>query len=89
MSLLNDLKSKQKKKSLDDVAYARALQDCPPVSAALLAYLDKMFARKYIEPNNPNMSQELIFQAGIDKIKNHLRTQNDRQEKEIRDNRTA
>lgn len=88
-SLLEDLRSK-KMTTVDAQAeaYNKALLDCPPVSAALIVYLNRMFARRYIKPNDPTMQQELVFQAGIDKVVQHLGNQNDRQEKEIRDSRT-
>ena len=88
-SLLQDLRSKNRE-TTDNAAEAfnKALRECPPVSAALLMYLEKMFARKQIKPNDPTMQQELVFQAGIDKVVMHLRSQNDRQENEIREART-
>lgn len=87
-SLLQDLRSKNRD-STDTVAEAfnKALRECPPVSAALLMYLEKMFARKQINPTNPSMQQELVYQAGIDKVVMHLRSQNDRQEREVRETR--
>lgn len=89
MSLLNDLRSKSNPIK-DEVteAYNRTLRECPPVSAALIAYLEKMFARRYIKPNEPMMQQELVYQAGVDKVIQHLRSQNERQEKEIKNPRT-
>jgi hypothetical protein len=87
VSLLDDLRSKTNTVG-DTEAYKKALGDCPPVSAGLLAYLDKMFSRRSIKPNEPTMQQELVFQAGVDKVLQHLRGQNERQEQDIRSQRT-
>lgn len=89
MSLLNDLRSKNEiiNKVIQDTKisdYNKMLLTCPPISERLLQYLEKMFSRRYIKPNDPCMQQELVFQAGIDKVIQHLRSQNERQEKEIK-----
>ena len=89
MSLLDDLKSKHLTKDKDSLSnYNKAIRECPPVPKALLEYLDRMFSRKMIRPTSPTMEQELVYQAGIDNIIQHLRSQNDRQEQEIRQSRT-
>lgn len=88
-SLLEDFRSKNKQKadaSLDE--YNAACRTCPPVSQLLLDHLDMMFSRKDVHHTDPTMSQQLIIQAGIDKVIKHLRRQNDRQEKEAREART-
>lgn len=77
MSSLDDLRSKHLKD------YNTAILKCPPVSKQLLDYLEKMFSKKAIKPTSPTMEQELVYQAGIDQIINHLRNQNARQEDEI------
>ena len=88
-SSLKDLKSRIRDKPDEAIeAYQRALNECPPVSSALLAYLDKMFARRKIKPNDPTMQQELVFQAGIDNVVMHLRSQNERQERNVKQIRT-
>ncbi len=89
-SLLNDLRSAQKieirDKGLED--YVRVIQECPPVSNIMLEHLDKMFSRKSIKPTSPTMEQELVYQAGIDKVLAYLRSANERQEKEQQEIRT-
>ncbi len=88
-SLLEGLRSRNKAApDLHLDAYQKALRECPPVSAALLAYLDNMFARKPIPPTSPSLQQELVFQAGIDKVLMHLRSRNEQQERNIRETRT-
>ena len=82
-SLLDDLKSRQPiKTTLAD--YQKSLSECPPVSKALIEYLERMFSRKVINPTSASMQQELVFQAGIDSVLLHLRNRNDRQEELIR-----
>ena len=82
MNSLKDLRSAQ------IVDYEKAVRSCPPVSKALLAHLEKMFSRKMIKPTEPTMQQELVYQAGIDKVIEYLRKQNDRQEREVASTRT-
>jgi len=82
MSSLKDFRSPQ------TVDYEKALRDCPGVSKQLIAYLERMFSRKSIKPTEPTMQQELVYQAGIDKVLEHLRSQNERQEQEIKIGRT-
>ena len=82
MSSLKDLRSAQ------TADYNKALSQCPPVSKQLLAYLDKMFTRRLIKPTEPTMQQELVYQAGVDKVIEHLRSNNERQEKEVASTRT-
>jgi hypothetical protein len=88
MSLLNDLRSRNSTPDEVTDAYDKAVRECPPVSASLIAYLEKMFSLKYIKPNVPTMQQQLVFQAGQDRIIKHLRSQNERQEQEVRSIRT-
>ena len=89
MSLLSDLRSKTKQTAEANTKdYQKALRECPPVSASLVAYLEKMFSRRQIKPNDPTMQQELVFQAGVDKVIMHLRSQNDMQEQRVREERT-
>jgi len=88
-SLLNDLRSHQitaSAKATED--YLSAIQECPPVSNAMIEHLKKMYTRKIIKPTSSTMSQELIYQAGIDKIITYLENANTRQEKEQQDIRT-
>lgn len=66
-------------------SYIEATQQCPPVSKALIAHLDKMFSAKSIPPTSPSMQQELVFQAGIEKVKDYLKDQNARQERDIKE----
>ncbi len=88
-SLLDDFKSKQAIKQLEqDKAYDVAVRECPPVSRQLLAHLDKMFHRRQIPPTSPSLANELIFQAGINQIKDYLRMQNSRQEEDFINTRT-
>lgn len=86
MSLLEDLRSRQK--SDKTLMYQQVVDECPPISKALLVYLEKLFARKTIHHLEPMMQQALVFQAGIDKVINHLRSRNEAQEKEIKSTRT-
>ena len=88
-SLLEDFKSKMKPEGNAELdQYNKDIRTCPPVSASLLAYLDMMFFPKDISPTSISMSQELIIQHGIDKVITHLRRQNERQEEDIRQDRT-
>lgn len=69
--------------------YTDAIHSCPPVSKALIAHLDRMFSRKTVLPTSPSMQQELVFQAGIEKIKDYLKEQNARQERETSELQTT
>jgi len=82
MSSLKDFRSTQ------IVDYQKAVQSCPPVSKLLLEHIKKMFSRRSIKPTEITMQQELVYQAGIDKVIEYLRGQNERQEKAITETRT-
>lgn len=65
-------------------SYEQVVHNAPAVSALLIKYLDTVFAPPEIKPSIPNMSEHLIFQHGIDTVKNHLRRLNDAQEADAR-----
>ncbi len=80
-SLLDDFKLSR------STEYRKLEQECPPISQQLLGHLDKMFARKTILPTSPTIGNELIYQAGVEKVLDYLRRQNGRQEDRIRADR--
>lgn len=84
-SLLDDLRLQQHTKAKQLVDYEKTISECPPVSKALIQYIERMFSRKLILPTSPSMQQELVYQAGIDKVIAHLRSQNDKQERTLRE----
>ncbi len=59
----------------------KMIEGAPPVSVMLLDYIERMFKAKAINPTSPTMQQELIYQAGIEKVKMHLRSLHEQQSK--------
>ena len=60
------------------------VQGAPAVSLALIAYLDRCFATPRLLPGKANLSDHLIYQHGIDAVKDHLRMLNAEQENAVR-----
>ena len=68
--------------------FTNQINQAPPVSRALLAYLDRMFQPPVLSPTATNLSEQLIFQHGIDSVKAHLRGVNYGQENAVQRERT-
>lgn len=64
--------------------YVQELDTCPAVSRALLEYLDRLFTAPVLMPGTPDMAQHLIYQHGIEAVKNHLKALNEKQEAEVK-----
>lgn len=68
--------------------FTNQINAAPPVSRALLAYLDRMFQAPVLNPAATNLAEQLIFQHGIDSVKAHLKRVNYGQESSIQRERT-
>jgi len=63
-----------------DTKQDRALIECPPVPPALVAHLDKMFSYPIdSKVTNPQLSQLLMIQYGVEKVLNYLKMHYDQQ----------
>lgn len=65
--------------------FLKKVNQCPAVSRQLIHHLKQMFAQKQISPATPSISNELIFQHGIDRVINYLEARNADQEKDTRE----
>ncbi len=81
-----DLLKYTRTKSVDQLSDFQQLQaGAPAISKQLLQYLDTVFAPKRMLPGEPSIHEHLLFQHGIDHIKDHLRDLNERQERVARE----
>ena len=81
-----DLLRYTKTKSVDQLTDFQQLQaGAPAISKQLLTYLDMTFAPKRMLPSENNIHEHLLFQHGIDHIKEHLKDLNGRQERLARE----
>jgi len=69
-------------------AYTEAVKTCPPIGQHLVDHLDVVFARPTYKPGLDNLSDHLIYQEGIDKVKKYLKDQVKAQEANARAQRT-
>jgi hypothetical protein len=61
--------------------YEQMIEEAPPVSAALLRHMQKMFTAPDVPPGDPALEQKLVFQHGIERVLNYMKNLHDRQEK--------
>lgn len=70
---LMGLKAGMDSASSRDVAYKEALKACPPVPMALVDHLDRVFVDPTWTPTMQSFQEQLIFQAGVNKVKRYLK----------------
>jgi len=81
-----DLLTYTKTKSVDQLSDFQQLQaGAPAISKQLLQYLDRVFAPKRMLPSEGAIHEHLLFQHGIDHIKDHLKDLNGKQERLARE----
>ena len=60
--------------------YRKIIDQAPPVSALLLLHLNRMFTAPELSPGDPELSQKLIYQHGIERVLKYLKGVHDKQE---------
>ena len=81
-----DLLNYTKTRSTEQLTDFQELQlGAPAISKQLLVYLDRTFAPRRMLPGEHNIHEHLLFQHGIESIKEHLKDLNEKQEHAARE----
>ena len=59
--------------------YQKTIESAPPISALLLLHLNQMFSPPELNPGDPEISQKLIYQHGVERVLKYLKGVHDKQ----------